>query len=462
MNPPAVLIRVNFATNMEWFVQDTWKLHRRFSFDLGARFHYLPQSWIDGDALAGFSADAWTAAQAPRLIQPFLQGTTRVGRNPNNGEIVSATLIGAIAPGAGNASNGMISPITDPSVPRSLMNDPGIKIAPRVGFAWDVQGNGKTAVRGGFGMFYNRMSHGVVLTDYSIQPPLVDRPTLFFGRMADIRSSSGVLFPANVLGLDRNAPVPRVMNYSLTIQRDIGYNTVFDIGYVGSLGRNLLWQRNLNAIPFGTNFTAAATDPTTGRPLPPNFLRPYTGYGNINVREPAGSSNYHSLQASANRRFASGLQFGVSYTWSKSLDYVSDDGAAVSSLVSPRIWNYGLSSYDRTHVVKANWLWDLPEWKAAPKFVGVITNGWQMSGIFTASSGAPLGVNFSTVTAVDITGSPTDGPRIDVTGNPVLPARRPYLRALLRYVRVRPTPHRDIRQCGPHSCFAVPVSTTGI
>ncbi|MBI1895837.1 MAG: carboxypeptidase regulatory-like domain-containing protein [Acidobacteria bacterium] len=411
---------VNYASNTEWFVQDTWKLHRRLSLDLGVRFYWLPQSWIDGDRLAGFSADAWDAAQAVLLVEPARQGNTRVGRNPNTGEIVPATLIGAIASGRGTPANGMVSPVQDPSVPRSLMDDPGVLLAPRLGFAYDLQGDGKTAIRGGFGLFYNRMSHGIVLTDFSIQPPLVDRPSVFFGRMNGLLSSAGVLFPANVLGLDRHPPIPRVMNFSLTVERDIGFQTVVDAGYVGSLGRHLLWQRNLNAIPFGTNFMPSAIDPTTNRPLPPNFLRPYPGYGNINIREPAGSSNYHSLQASANRRFSHRLQFGASYTWSKSLDYVSGDNTSVSALVPPRIWNYGLSSFDRTHVLKANWLYDLPEWKSGPAPVKAVANGWQISGIYTASSGAPLPVGFSTVTAVDITGSPTDGPRIDVTGNPVL------------------------------------------
>ena len=160
-----------------------------------------------------------SGAQAVNLIQPALQGTTRVGRNPNTSEIVSATLIGVIAPGRGSSTNGMISPLVDSSVPRSLMNDPGVLVAPRVGFAWDIQGNGKTAVRGGLGMFYNRMSHGVVLTDFSIQPPLVNRPTLFFGTMSGLQSSTGVVFPANVLGLDRNAPIPNVMNFSLSVHQ---------------------------------------------------------------------------------------------------------------------------------------------------------------------------------------------------------------------------------------------------
>ena len=414
---------VNYASNTEWFVQDSWKVTRRFSLDLGVRFHYLPQSWINGDAMSGFWASSYNRSQAVSLIEPALQGATRVGRNPNTGAIVPATLIGAIAPGRGVVSNGMISPLTDSKVPRSLMKDPGILPGPRVGFAWDIFGNGKTSLRGGVGVFYNRMSHGAVLTDFSVQPPLVDRPTIYFSTIPTLLNASGVLFPANVSGLDLNAKTPRVTNFSLSVQRDIGFKTVVDIGYVGSLGRHLLWQRNINAIPFGTNFLASATDATTNRPLPANFLRPYPGWGNITVREPAGSSNYHSLQASANRRFTSRLQYGVSYTWSKSLDYNSDDGNAVSVLVPVRIWNYGLSSFDRTHVAKINWLYDLPGWSKAPRYARLIANDWQISGIYTASSGPPGGVGFGTVTGVDITGSPTDGARININGNPNLDTR---------------------------------------
>ena len=411
---------VNVASNTEWFVQDTWRVNKKLSLDYGMRFNWIPQSTIDGNALAGFLPAAFDKAQTVKLIQPSLQGNTRVGLNPNTGQIVSATLIGAIAPGKGNTANGMISPLTDKSVPNSLMNNPPVQLAPRVGFAYDPKGNGKTSIRAGFGMFYNRMSHGSVLTDYSVQPPLVNKPTIYFNTMAGLLGSTGVLFPANVNGLDLNARVPGVYNFSMSVQQQVGTSTIVDAGYSGSLGRHLLWQRNINAIAYGTNFLASSNDPTTNRPLSSAFLRPYTGYGDINVREPASSSNYHSLQLSANRRFSAKLKYGVSYTWSKSMDYNSDDTSSVSTLVPVRVWNYGVSIFDRKQVLKANWLYDLPSIKNAMRPVKWITNDWQMSGIVTYSTGAPIDIGFTTVTGADIAGSPTDGAKVVVTGNPNL------------------------------------------
>jgi hypothetical protein len=103
------------------------------------------------------------------------------------------------------------------------------------------------------------------------------------------------------------------------------------------------------------------------------------------------------------------------------MDFNDDDTGSVSTLVPVRVWNYGLASFDRTHVAKINWLWDIPRtpWKSLP--VRLALNDWQVSGIASFVSGAPLGIGYSTTTSIDITGSPTDGARIVVTGNPVLP-----------------------------------------
>lgn len=410
------------VTNVEWFLQDNWKVNRRLTLDLGVRFSWIPPLFEADNLVAGFAPGLFSNSQQVQLIRPALVNGKKVGVHPVTGAIYPSPTVGAIAPGTGNAINGMAVPALDPNYPRALIDSRGIHYAPRIGFAYDPFGKGKTAVRGGFGMFYNRENLNAVLEPMGTQPPLVDSPVINFGSLSTLLSSSGLGFPQNVIGMDRQGQIPTTMNMSLSVQQNIGFGTVVDIGYVGSLARHLMWQKNINAIPFGTNFNPANADPTNPKvPLSQAFLRPYQGYGNINMREFAASSNYHSLQASANRRFARGVQFGVSWTWSKAMDFNDTDTEGVSTLVPVRVWNYGLAAFDRTHVVKANWLWDLPKtpWKNLPARLAL--NDWQISGIASFISGAPLSVGFGQVTPVDITGSPTDGARIYVTGNPVLP-----------------------------------------
>ena len=409
-------------SNIEWFAQDNWKATRRLTLDYGMRFALVMPLFEQDNLVSGFVPGRFDAARAVKLIAPARVGTRRVGVHPVTGQEYPAANIGAIAPGTGDPSNGLVVTARDQSYPRSLIDNRGVHFAPRIGFAYDVFGNANTAIRGGFGMFYNRQNLDAVLNPFTTQSPLVQTPVITFGTMATLLSSSGLLSPQNVLGIDRAGHIPTVMNFSLSIQQRVGFGTVFDIGYSGSLARHLMWQRNLNAIPFGANFDSRNLDPTVvNRPLPAPFLRPMQGYNNINFREWASSSNYHSLQASANRRFARGLQFGASWTWSKAMDFNDNDTQAVSTLVPVRVWNYGLSSFDRTHVLKINWLWDVPKPGLSNPVAQRVLDGWQMSGIASFVSGAPLGVGYSTTVSTDITGSPTDGARIVVTGNPVLP-----------------------------------------
>lgn len=404
----------------EFFVQDNWRIASRLTLDYGLRLSLMPPIVEKNNAMAGFVPSRFDPAQQVVLIAPAMQGNQRVGLHPVTGETYPATLIGAIAPGVGNPTNGMLVSGADPDYPRALNSNPGLLWAPRVGFAYDVFGNTRTALRGGFGMFYNRPNFGTWLRPFAAQPPLIQTPIINYGTIGSFLSSSGLLFPTNVLGLERDPNVPSVMNFSLSVQHNLGWSTVLDVGYVGSLGRHLLWNRPMNAIPFGANFDPANSDPTlSGRPLAPAFLRPIVGYNNVNIREAAGSSNYHSLQVTVNRRFQRGLQFGASWTWSKAMDYNDEDTQAISSLVPLRVWNYGLAAFDRTHNLKINWLWDVPGPRNNPVMRQVF-GGWQISGIASFISGRPLGVGFNTTTPIDITGSPTDSARIVVTGNPVL------------------------------------------
>ena len=142
------------------------------------------------------------------------------------------------------------------------------------------------------------------------------------------------------------------MNWSFGIQQQVK-NMAIDASYVGQRAYHLIAQKNINPIPIGARFNTAYQDPSQpGKPLADNFLRPYYGWGNINLRTAGYNSNYHSLQVSAQRRFSGGLQLGVAYTFSKALDVADGDTSAVSPYFSPRFRNYGRAGFDRPQRVR--------------------------------------------------------------------------------------------------------------
>jgi hypothetical protein len=127
------------------------------------------------------------------------------------------------------------------------------------------------------------------------------------------------------------------------------------------------------------------------------------------------------MQVSARRRFARHMQFGAAWTWSKALDFNDTDQSAVTTLVNLRVWHYGLSGFDRTHIVKINYLYDLPNVRGRQFLIKAVLQGWQLSGITSFVSGSPLGVSYSTTTAIDTTGTPDLTARTVITGPAILP-----------------------------------------
>jgi hypothetical protein len=404
---------------VDWFVQDSWKATRRLTLELGVRFHYIVPIYGSTNQLSSFAPDVFSAAKTPKLIQPVLVNGVRMGVNPATGVNYPAVMIGAIAPGTGDPANGMAVGGHN-GYPRSLIDTYSLRMGPRAGFALDVFGNGKTAIRGGFGMFYNRPNMSDNLLLFASQAPVVNNPTVYYSTLNSLLTSGGAIFPQSVNGLDRSDSVPHIMNFSFSIQQAIGRNVV-EAGYVGSLGRNLLWRRNINSIPVGTNFLPSSIDPTTKNVYSTSFLRPIVGYNDILMSEAASSSNYNSAHVTARRRLTKGLQFGLSWTWSKAMDYNDNDADSISSLVSPRVWNYSVANFDRTHLFKFNWVWNLPKTPFKAVVLKQAFNGWQLSGIASLLSGAPLGVGFTSATGADFTGTATQGARVVVLSNPVLP-----------------------------------------
>jgi hypothetical protein len=410
--------------NAEFYVQDNWRVTSRLTLDVGIRFyHQTPQSDIN-KTFANFVPGNYTKSAAPRIYIPGLSAGKRVAVDPATGTVAPVAYIGLYVPNSGNPADGL-QLLGSNGVPLAPFTQSPIAPAPRLGFAYDITGDGKTALRGGFGIFYNRLDGNQVYA-LSGQPPYAYSPQVNYTTFAQIASSGNSLVfgPSTVNSWPAgNVPWDKAQNASLNLQRSVGKEMVLEVGYTGNWGYNQQLSYDINPIPIATRapFNNANADSTNGnKTLPDILLRTvYPGYNTLNSYAHLGHTNYHALTTSLQQRFSHGLAFGVAYTYSKAL------GTTGFNPVVPNneAWNYGRLSFDRRQNLQFNYTYNFPDLgkRMNSKLLGLVTDHWTLSGIFSVQSGAPFNPGGPNVngTAPDYTGTPDVSARVNVVGNPM-------------------------------------------
>jgi hypothetical protein len=425
-------------TNLElkqfqWYAQDQWKFSKTLTLNYGMRFGYTSgQFQLDGQG-SNFDPSRFDPSKSPLLYIAYCNGQPggvpafgtacatanqfaidpRDINNPSR-TLLNKNLIRAIIPGSGDPLNGLALP-TDATTPRAYRRTPPIYYEPRIGFAWDIWGKGKTVLRGMAGIYHMPRVGGGTGGASSLgnNPPQQRTFQILNGNIDNLTNltSTAALFPVTISALEVNSNIPTTYNTSLGIQQDIGFKTILEVSYVGAFARHLGERRNINAIPDAAKFidcTVAAKfnvpchpenrDPLTASSVKNNdFLRPYRDYGDINEVMYSGTSNYNGLQVQVNRRYTRGFQAGLAYTYSKSFDYANDDSSDVSYPRPYKAFNYAPSDFDQTHILTVNYIYDVPglshRWNNG--LVKAVFDNWQISGTTSYATGRPKNLSAS-------------------------------------------------------------------
>jgi hypothetical protein len=387
----------------EMFVQDNWRVRSNLTLDFGVRFYYIGPTFVEGQDVSYFLDPSWNIGSAPLLFEPVCPnnaatcaGNVRQARNPLTGQILNNTYIDKLVPGSGNFYNGM------DVVEETVYGGKGLLPAPRLGFAWDLFGDGSTSVRGGWGIFYDRYQDDIILSLVE-QPPLMDTRTTSFTTIPDLMNSQLIQSPRGVTAF-AEFEAPTVYNWSIGVQRALPWNMIADVAYVGNAGRNQTLVRQINDLPYGTLLLPENADPTnSGQPKGINYLRPYRGYGGIGVRDWTGYNDYHSIQVAVNRRFSQGFAFGVAYTGMQRKALGTIDPFLSEADNEAR--NYTFSN-SRPHSLVINYNWEIPGLKSNA-VTRALLDGWQLSGVSIIQSQNRAGFSYA------FTGAPTN----DLSGN---------------------------------------------
>ena len=280
---------------------------------------------------------------------------------------------------------------SEPTIGPLYQNPTYGNLSPRTGFAWDIFGDGRTALRGGYGLYFNTNNHQNLIVTVT-NPPATPRPVIVGPSFPNPPFNRATAISMRPVQWDLDNP--RVHIFNLNLQRDIGWRTAVTLGYAGSRGRHLLRSGDVNlAQPTGTTtdgrpFTAAGTP------------RVNPAFSTIELKSSDGESWYNALIVDIRRRFSEGFSLQSSYTLSKSEDttqastFFSDATNGTTSALPEFVpgYNRGPADFDVRHNLVMNLTWDLPLARGRSGLAASLLGGWQLSGIWTMRSGQPLTV----------------------------------------------------------------------
>jgi hypothetical protein len=390
--------------NVSWaaYVQDNWRVNHRLTLNLGVRWDGVPHTYEANDRLGNFYPNLYTPVTPAQVLgagnSSILPGAPGLGTSPN--PILANTPIylnGIGIPG----KNG---------VPNDVVNNHWAAFAPRLGFAYDLTGAGKTVIRGGFGINYSRIQ-GNDMYNAGGNSPFNTTAGLSNVLLSDpqtgVLTDSPVAIPVvDLTGLDQsNYKLPVTYQYNLGVQRALGTKSVLSVAYVGNQSRHLNDYRQIN-LPAFSDLPGLVSSNNAGNLY--NTDVPYVGYRSIRMSEDEANGHYNSLQTDLHATVRKDVQLQFGYTYSKTIDPTigQGSGADLQNVTNPYVgWRYdqGPSIYDRTHVAFANFVYDLPIFRDSPnRLLNSTVGGWQLSGIVTMESGAPLNITLGGTSAGSI------------------------------------------------------------
>ena len=401
------------------YVQDNWRVNPRLTIDYGVRLQHSGSNFEVNNMNTGFFADLWDPAKAARVFrlvcmdgrpgdQPCPAALQRTIDPANPSVLLSSAFNGNIVPDSGDQINGIRPGGLPGQKPGTYFTFPYLAAAPRVGFAWNLTGDAKTALRSSFGIFYNfPRSNGTGGTGgagdrgyaaFAGGCPVSCSNQIRWATFDDVANAAalGTRFvqnPVNVTLADFEQPLAKSYNINVAFQKDIGFKTVAEIAYVGSFARESGRFVDVNQLPL--NVYGNPANLVNNTPVNANTLRTvygkYPGMGSVMQFIPdlyTESLRYHAMQLYVVRRLSKGLQMGAAYTLARAEGYTGydpyTDQLGGAEAIRARYW--GPTSDDRRHNLVVNYSYSIPSLNTVPVLKQILNN-WQVSGVTRLLSG---------------------------------------------------------------------------